>query len=200
MTIQAGFLRRMISAVLFVVILTMMKSPLLWGWLYPIYYPESLKQSAESNRVDPLLVAAIIQTESGFTSNRASRKGAKGMMQIMEETEQWIRTQQGMAERLNTLDETEANIELGSWYIRHLLDRYNGSLVQALAAYNAGPTVVDRWLKSGVWQGTVDTLYQIPYGETRHYVIRVLYLLNRYHALYSDGLSAHLFYAFFMIE
>lgn len=193
MIFQVSFWRGIVAFILALILLAFMKSALLWQWLFPIYYPESLKKSAQSNQVDPLLVVAIIQTESGFTPDSASRKGARGIMQIMEGTEQWIRSQQGMAEKLHQMSATEANIELGSWYIRHLLDRYDGSLVQALAAYNAGPTAVDRWLHSGLWQGTYDTLFQIPYGETRHYITRVLYLLNRYHALYPDGLVTHLF-------
>ncbi|MDY0324171.1 MAG: lytic transglycosylase domain-containing protein [Candidatus Carbobacillus sp.] len=186
MAFRGSFWRGIFAFILALILLAFMKSALLWQWLYPIYYPDSLKRSAETNQVDPLLVVAIIQTESGFTPNSASRKGARGIMQIMEDTEQWIRSQKGMAERLYQMSETEANIELGSWYIRHLLDRYDGSLVQALAAYNAGPTAVDRWIRGGLWQGTYETLYQIPYGETRHYITRVLYLLHRYHTLYPD--------------
>ena len=56
----------------------------------------------------------------------------------------------------------------------------------AVAAYNAGPTIVQKWLNNNVWDGTIENADQIPYGETRHYVKRVTYLYEKYRALYKD--------------
>lgn len=68
---------------------------------------------------------------------------------------------------------------------RFLLSRYDGDIVKVIAAYNAGPGKVNGWLASEQWDGTRDTVEDIPYGETRQYVQRVLYYHDRYKNIYD---------------
>ena len=112
-----------------------------------------VRDAAARHQVDPALVKAVINTESGWNSGAVSRKGAMGLMQLIP----------GTAERFGVGDpyDPAQNIEGGTTYLRSLLDRYNGDLSKSLAAYNAGEGAVDR--SGGVpW-----------YPETRRYVQKV---------------------------
>ncbi len=113
-----------------------------------------IEGAAQSQKVEPKLLRAVIDQESGFHPCAMSSRGAKGLMQLMPET----------ADRFSVRDpfDPRENIEAGATLLKQLLDRYNGDLPQALAAYNAGPKRVD---ESG---GIPD----IP--ETRDYVESIL--------------------------
>jgi soluble lytic murein transglycosylase-like protein len=116
-------------------------------------YDRIVHQAAERHSVDPALVRAVIQTESNWNPAAVSRKGAVGLMQLVP----------GTAKRLGVSDvrNPEHNVDGGVHYLRLLLDRYNGNLDLALAAYNAG-------------EGAVDRARGVPaFRETRNYVQKV---------------------------
>ncbi len=117
-------------------------------------FGEAIRRSARDHGVDALLVAAIIEAESSFDPCAISQKGAVGLMQVMPAT--------AGAMPLESLSDPELNIDLGTGYLRHLLDLYEGDLELALAAYNAGPANVRRY-------GGLP-----PFRETHQYVERVL--------------------------
>jgi soluble lytic murein transglycosylase len=117
--------------------------------------------TAREHRLQPALVKAVIAAESNFDPDAVSRQGAQGLMQLMPETAAAL----GVADPLQPWE----NVRAGTRYLRLMIDRY-GDLERALAAYNAGPTVVDRY-------GGIP-----PYTETRDYVQRVLAYYRRYHA------------------
>ena len=123
-------------------------------------YDPLIAAAARQNGVPPALVKAVIAAESRFNPRAISPKGAQGLMQLMPAT----------ARRLGVADpmHAEQNVRGGVRYLRHLHDRY-GDWTRALAAYNAGPTAVDRY-------GGIP-----PYRETRQYVNRVLTYYRRYH-------------------
>jgi hypothetical protein len=119
-------------------------------------FGRAMAQAAERHRLDPLLLAAIVETESAFAPDAVSSEGAIGLMQLIPETGQ----QYGKTD----LFDPYVNLEVGSQFIGALLDRYHGDLALALAAYNCGPATVSRY-------GAVP-----PFRETREFVKGVLAL------------------------
>jgi len=155
--------------------------------IYPISYQDEIKRNARHYELDPLLIAAIIRVESNYKLTAVSRKGAVGIMQIMPDTAAWILKKEDFGD-ITVEDagrEAHAGIALGSWYVKELNRQFNGDLVKSLAAYNAGPGKVKSWLENGVWDGGEQTISDIPYGETRHYVQRVLYYYKKYQDIYD---------------
>ncbi len=119
--------------------------------------------------LDPDLVAAIVEAESGGNPAAASRAQAYGLMQVR------VPTARDMAGRDVTVEELFdplVNLDLGCRYLRRMLDRYRGDVRLALMAYNAGPGKVDAWLEAEPDAARV--LFHVAYGETRAYVLRVL--------------------------
>ncbi|MGE5703065.1 MAG: lytic transglycosylase domain-containing protein [Clostridia bacterium] len=172
------------------VVLLVINSQMIWKWMYPIKYHHEIMQASERYTLDPHLIVAIIRTESNFQPDRVSRKGALGLMQIMPDTADWVIRQAGFKQTtLDDLWQPERNIEIGSWYLAYLLAKFEGKLEPAIAAYNAGPGKVNSWLDQKLWDGSRDSLENIPYGETRHYVQRVLYYHERYDQVYNERLE-----------
>lgn len=130
-------------------------------FLRDLPYGSALAEAAGNHEVDGLLLAAIVAVESGFSPGAVSPRGAVGLMQILPST--------GRAHGADgDLLDPRVNVEVGSRYLRGLLDLYDGDLELALAAYNAGPTAVSR--HAGV----------PPFRETREYVRKVLARYERY--------------------
>lgn len=180
-----GKLKRGILLFFFFLLIASFHSDHLWRWMYPVYFPEEVKAAAEKYKINPNLILAIIQTESRFLHERNSKKGAVGLMQLMLDTAEWIIRQGGFTGKTRELvQDPKVNIELGSWYLRYLLNTYDGNLLLTIAAYNAGPGTVSEWMEKGLWKGDYATINRIPYGETRHYIQRVLYILERYEQIY----------------
>lgn len=121
----------------------------------------TIRQSAQDHGVDALLVAAIIEAESSFDPCAISSQGAVGLMQVMPAT--------AGSFALESLSDPDLNIDIGTGYLRHLLDLYEGDLELALAAYNAGPANVRRY-------GGLP-----PFRETHRYVERVLGIYVGHH-------------------
>jgi hypothetical protein len=124
----------------------------------PSDYVDVITNACDRHGVDPKLVHALVKVESDFNPYAMSRKGAMGLMQLMPQTASDMNVQ-------NTFNPHE-NVDGGVRYLRYLIDRYDGNLSLALAAYNAGETAVKRW-------GTIP-----PFAETQNYVSRILKLYN----------------------
>lgn len=156
--------------------------------IYPIYYKEEIVRNANLYRVDPLLIASIIRVESNYKPTAVSPKGAVGIMQLMPDTAEWILGKENFGE-ISVDDvgrKADAGIRLGAWYIQELLRQFDGNLVVSLAAYNAGPGNVRSWLGNKQWDGREETIADIPFGETRHYVQRVLFYYGKYKQVHKD--------------
>lgn len=167
-------------------VLLLLNTPLVWKWMYPIKYEQQIVTTALKFEVDPHLALAVIRSESGFEPDRVSKKGAVGLMQIMPDTAEWIVKEAGFRPKDSQyLYDPAMNIEIGIWYLNFLLTRYDGDVVKVIAAYNAGPGKVNGWLASEQWSGQRETIEDIPYGETRQYVQRVLYYHDRYKHIYD---------------
>lgn len=165
-----------------------LKSEWIASTMYPIHYKDDIRASASNYGLEPHLVAAIIRSESNYKTGRESSKGALGIMQIMPSTADWIVERAGFEEvSEDTLHHrADVSIEVGSWYLQSLQKQFNHNDIAAIAAYNAGPGNVRKWLDSGQWNGQLSTVKEIPFGETRHYVQRVIYYYNKYKELYPD--------------
>ena len=147
----------------------------------PLEYEEQIASSAARHGVDPYLVAAVISAESGFDAGGVSSKGAVGLMQLMPETaaEQAAVTGHSPVGP-EDLTDPATNIELGTGYLARLLRRY-GDERTAIAAYNAGMGVTDRWIAEGPVEDTV------TFPETREFLRRVLAERDRYRELFPDA-------------
>jgi len=124
----------------------------------PSAYLDIIQTACNRHGVDPALVHALVKVESDFNPYALSKKGAMGLMQLMPQTAVDMNVQ-------NSFSPNE-NINGGVKYLRYLIDRYEGNLSLALAAYNSGETAVKKW-------GTIP-----PFKETQNYVQRVLKLYN----------------------
>lgn len=143
---------------------------------YPLRYEHIVRGHADNYRLEPALVAAVIYQESKFRADARSRSGAVGLMQLLPETARGIAVRTGGSRFENDdLLDPEINVRYGSWYLRHLLDKYGGDERKALAAYNGGQGNVDRG---------------VVYAETEHYVERVLELRAIYRRAYASELGA----------
>jgi soluble lytic murein transglycosylase len=152
----------------------------------PLSYQDVIRQQAADKRLDPALIAAVIYAETKFDA-RTSAAGAQGLMQILPQTAEFLARRSGATTfHVSDLSTPEVNIAYGSYYLRYLLDRYHGSKVLALAAYNAGETNVDRWV---VRNGPKLAIDQIPFAETRAYVKRVLDAERSYRHTYPTELG-----------
>jgi len=164
----------------------LLNTPLVWKWMYPIKFQNEIVAASQKYQVDPYLILAVIRSESGFKTDRVSKKGAVGLMQIMPDTAEWIVSQAGLRPKNDHyLYDPVMNIEIGTWYLNFLLTRYEGDLIKVIAAYNAGPGKVSGWLTTEQWSGQRETIEDIPFGETRLYVQRVLYYYDRYTNIYD---------------
>lgn len=156
---------------------------------YPLIYKESVIKYSREYNLDPMMVMAVIKTESNFDKDATSLKDARGLMQIGESTGEWaaeIFELEGYSQEM--LHVPEVNIRIGSWYLRELIDQYGNEDV-ALAAYNAGSGNVTAWLSEGEYSIDGENLHNIPFPETDEYVNRVQRNRQVYELLYGSGMS-----------
>ncbi|PZE21038.1 lytic transglycosylase domain-containing protein [Paenibacillus xerothermodurans] len=189
-----GFWRKKRVFALFLlafILFMFLSSNIVSKWLYPIQYEDEIRLNANKYNLDPFLIAAIVRVESNYQTKIESKKGAYGLMQLMPETSQWIVEIGQFSPSYNQkLHDPMVSIQLGSWYLKWLHKELDGNTVAVIASYNAGQGKVRQWLNNGRWDGTREHVDDIPYGETRHYIQRVLYYYNKYHKLYADDWRA----------
>ena len=155
--------------------------PAWWARLwYPLRYQAIVRGHASHYRLNPALVAAVIEQESKFRAHARSSTGAIGLMQLLPDTARGIAINTGGHKFVvSDLDNPEINVRYGSWYLRHLLDKYHDERL-ALAAYNAGQANVDEWRRKGE---------TIQFSETRAYIDRVERLKGIYRRAYPVELG-----------
>lgn len=148
-------------------------------------YPRPSTPTADIERA---LILAIIRQESEFNPRAISPSNALGMMQLLPSTAKEVAKKNDLPYEKNRLFEPDYNMTLGSLYLGRLIEGYNGSYIMGIAAYNAGPGNVRKWIAViGTPQDNVDDavnwIEKIPYYETRNYVQRVLENVQVYRAL-----------------
>jgi len=146
--------------------------------------------------LDHAVVRGLIRQESEFNARAISPAGARGLMQLMPATAKRVARSLGERYSRNRLtSDPDYNIRLGTAYLKQMLERYDGMAPMALAAYNAGPHRVDRWIEiygdpRDPSVDMIDWIEAIPYGETRNYVQRVLESMQVYRSLAGDPVVA----------
>jgi len=153
---------------------------LCWGYIKPTPFDASIYYHGAAYDVDPALIKAMIRVESKFNPNAVSRKGARGLMQLMPPTAAEIAEQLNIANYNEyMLFEPDLNIMFGTRYISMLLNMFNFKM--ALAAYNAGMGNVERWkYKNPIVEFETNL---IPFRETKNYVKKV----QRHYKLYRGA-------------
>lgn len=175
------FLKFIILIVLFSVI-AYLCTPFIAKTLYPLKYEDTIEACSEKYNLDKYFIMGIISAESRFSEDAVSHKDAKGLMQLKDETAIWC------AEKFNIdgeIYEPKTNIEIGSAYIRYLLNIFDDNMENALASYNAGQGNVKEWLENKDYSHDGKTLHTIPYEETREYIKRVERRAKIYEKLYK---------------
>lgn len=144
---------------------------------HPLYYADYIQQYAGTQELDPALVAAVILCESSFDPQAESRLGARGLMQLMEDTASWVAHKLDEDDASYTFDklyDPETNIRYGTWYLGYLSRRFDGDATKIVCAYHAGQGNVDSWLKNPQYSSDGVTLDVIPTQDTATYAARVL--------------------------
>jgi soluble lytic murein transglycosylase len=155
----------------------------------PLRHEDIIRQQAREKDLDPALIAAVIYQESKFR-DQTSHAGARGLMQITPATAEFIaRDSGGTAFSQEDLAKPQINIAYGTYYLRYLMRRYDGDTELALAAYNAGETNVDKWVRAAGGEDEFDRADDIPFPETREYVDNVFDLRGDYRRHYKDELG-----------
>ena len=162
----------------------------LWRMAYPTGYVTKIRRYADPH-VDPFLVAGIIREESLYNPKALSSVGAMGLMQLMPETATRVAHRLGLGSvNREDLLKGDVNVRLGVAYVGELLRDYKGNLIRAVAAYNAGPDAVNRWIARFGDRDPDEFVELISYRETRRYVKRVITSYRIYHALHSTTCGA----------
>ncbi|EEW11956.1 murein transglycosylase [Vibrio mimicus] len=158
---------------------------------FPVVHQNLFNLHGKKNGIDPITLMSLARQESAMDSDAQSPVGARGLMQIMPDTARYTaRKYQLSYSNPDELYQVGKNIEIGSLYLSSLLERYDQNRILAFAAYNAGPSRVDTWLKRS--QGKLDAygfIEAIPFAETRGYVQNILMFETYYRDLM--GVEGH---------
>ena len=179
--------KKIIKFIIAVILMYITVIALLKFVFYPTKYKADVERAAKNYSVDPYLVYSVIKQESNFRADVKSSKGAKGLMQLLPATAAEV------AVSINSIDESEfdiydpeTNIYIGVKYLSELIQRYDGNIYIAIAAYNAGMGNVDKWYEEPY--STYDTIdkvvEKIKYKETKIYVTNIVNYYNMYKKLY----------------
>ena len=185
-------LRRLAVLLVFVVCAALLL-PGLWKraerMLYPRKYEALVEQWADTYDLDPLLVDAFIRTESGFDPQATSTVDARGLMQMTEETFIWLRSKIAPDEGLlfANLYDPETSIRFGCYYLHLCMERYNGDVATAAAAYHSGWGTVDALLQMEEHSADGETLQGFPYNQMNHYVKKITSCYARYQRIYAES-------------
>lgn len=158
---------------------------------YPLQYEELIQEKAEKYNLSPAFVAAIMLNESSFRPDATSSVGARGLMQLMDDTAEWIHGKLDLTTpySFDNLYDPETNAEFGCWYLQFLSERFRGDPILVAAAFHAGQGEVQNWLNSSLYStdNLTIALARLPEGPTKQYVGRVLSAFAAYKRLYYGG-------------
>lgn len=154
--------------------------------LHPLKYQNYVTKYAREFGVDEYLVYAVIKTESGFRPDAVSNVGARGLMQIMEDTFDWIKFKLGDEDATYyDMYDPQTNIRYGCFLLGYLCDEF-GCVDTAMAAYHAGRGQVNEWLSDKEISPDGVHLDVIPIPDTAHYVNKINKAMDTYLMLYDN--------------
>ncbi len=156
---------------------------------HPLKYHQYIMQYSKEYGLDSFLVYAFIKTESGFDEKAESYLGARGLMQIMPETFEWIRyrldEENDPEISFDSMYEAKTNIRYGCYLLKYLSDEFGGGLTEIAAAYHAGNGSVSAWLENSEYSEN-GKLIKIPKSDTAHYVDKISNAYEVYCKLYNE--------------
>lgn len=156
--------------------------------IYPTEYSEYVEKYSKENNLDKYLVYAMIKAESNFNPEVKSASDARGLMQLMEETAlEQSNIISNESVEIYDLYDPETNIKLGTAYLSYLLGLYDGNIILAVTAYNAGLGNVEEWIKNGIIKKDGSDIENIPYKETSNYVRKILKNYQMYLEIYDNN-------------
>jgi len=184
-----GTIAAIVLTVLFVGVIVSMLQTAARNQKLPLTDASIIREQAAAKGLDPALIAAVIYAETKFDP-RPSPAGAEGLMQILPSTAYYLaHLSGGISFTASDLASPSVNLAYGSYYLRYLLNHYDGNEMLAVAAYNAGLTNVDEWVAHAHADGTQLRAEAIPFPETREYVHRVLEAQAAYRETYPRQLG-----------
>ena len=154
---------------------------------HPIKYQNYVEQYSNEFDVDSFLVYAVIKTESGYRPDAVSNGGARGLMQITEETFDWIKFKLGDEETtFYDMFDPQTNIRYGCFLLGYLTEEF-GNIEATMAAYHAGRGSVNSWLQDKRYSDDGVHLKEIPISDTAYYVEKINRAIIVYHRLYDKA-------------
>lgn len=181
--------KKVISVILIIIFLIL----LVYGFIgiktyvYPLEYKDEVLEYSKKYNLDPYLVFAVINTESGFDKHATSSKDARGLMQITQSTAKEVNEITNSVDSLTeeNIYNEDINIELGCQYLASLISRYNGNYYLAICSYNAGIGNVDKWISQGqITEDLNTTDVELPFKETTKYLKKVIHNYKMYKIIY----------------
>lgn len=155
--------------------------------MYPIKYSHIVEKRSKEFGIDKYLVYSVMRTESKFKEDAVSDAGAKGLMQLMDETAKECNEKGGFGYNIpDEILDPEVNITLGCYYLKRLIDNYYGDISLAITAYNGGTGNVGKWLKDSNLSDGDGGLLDIPFEETKGYVDKVIFSYGKYKEIYKE--------------
>ena len=156
-----------------------------WKLAFPLPYRATLERYAKQNDLDPFLVAALARQESEFNPKAISNANARGLTQILPSTGRELSRRLHVPYSTARLFQPQANLQLGSYYLKTVADTLGGRWEAALAAYNAGLSRAQAWSKWGEFREPAEFVETVPFGQTRDYIQIVLRNADMYRRLYA---------------
>lgn len=152
---------------------------------YPVAYEDLIRRYAGENDIPAAYVASVIMAESSYRPEIVSHADARGLMQLLPSTGEWIARKYDESFTVESLFDPETNIRYGCWYLGFLMKRYDGDMRCASSAYHAGQGTVDQWLTNSAYSADGKHLDIIPSEATETYVNRILKYYEQYESIYS---------------
>ena len=160
---------------------------------HPFGFRELIEREAYANNLHPAFVAAIVLNESSFNPSAESYRGARGLMQVMPDTAQWVFGRIGGAAEysFDLMYNADLNVTYGCWYLAYLSNIFNGDPALVAAAFHSGQTNVQNWVSNADDSADQQTLSlaNLPEGNTKDYVEKVIKAFAAYRRLYYEEVT-----------